>query len=106
MDKLDDNVDEYNYTYHRTLKKRPAHVNSGTYIDFDLENNDKGPKLKICNHATVSKYKNTSVKSCTPNWSEDVFVIKKVKNIVLWTYVIEYLSSEEIIVKQSLELKK
>ena len=32
-----------------------------------------------------------------PNWSEEVFVIKKVKNTVPWTYVIDDLNSEEII---------
>ena len=31
-----------------------------------------------------------------PNWSEEVFVIKKVKNIVPWTYVIDDLNGEEI----------
>ena len=32
-----------------------------------------------------------------PNWSEEVFVIKKVKNTVPWTYVIKDLNGEEII---------
>ena len=32
-----------------------------------------------------------------PNWSEEVFVIKKVKNTVPWTYVIDDLNGEEII---------
>ena len=35
--------------------------------------------------------------SYTPNWSEKVFVIKKVKNTVPWTYVISYLNDGEII---------
>ena len=33
----------------------------------------------------------------TPNWSEEVFVIKKVKNAVSWTYVINDLDGAEII---------
>ena len=32
-----------------------------------------------------------------PNWSEEVFVIKKVKNTVLWTYLINDLNGEEIV---------
>ena len=32
-----------------------------------------------------------------PNWSEEAFVIKKVKNTVPWTYVISDLKGEEII---------
>ena len=32
-----------------------------------------------------------------PNWSEEVFVIKKVKNTVLWVYVISDLKGEEAV---------
>ena len=32
-----------------------------------------------------------------PNWPEEVFVIKKVKNTIPWTYVINDLNGEEII---------
>ena len=32
-----------------------------------------------------------------PNWSEEVFVIKKIKNTIPWTYVLNDLNSEEII---------
>ena len=44
----------------------------------------------------ISKYKNISFKGYTPNWSEEVFVIKKNKNTVPWTYVIDDLNVEEI----------
>ena len=44
----------------------------------------------------ILKYKNIFAEGYTPNWSE-VFVIKNVKNTVLWTYVIEDLNSEEIV---------
>ena len=45
----------------------------------------------------MSKYKNIFAKWYTPNWSEQVFVIKKVKNTVPWTYVINDLNGDEII---------
>ena len=32
-----------------------------------------------------------------PNWSEEVFIINKIKNTVPWTYVINNLNDEEII---------
>ena len=32
-----------------------------------------------------------------PNWSEEIFVIKKNKNTIPWTYVINYLNGKEII---------
>ena len=51
----------------------------------------------ILNLKLVSKYKNIFAKGYTANWSEETFVIKKIKNTVPWAYVINYLNSEEII---------
>ena len=42
-------------------------------------------------------YKNIFAKECTPNWSEEVFVISKIKNIVPSPYIINDLNGEEII---------
>ena len=97
IDKLDDTVNEYNNTYHRTIKMTPVDVKDNTYIDFKKEVNDKDPKFKVGDHVRISKYKNIFAKGYTPNWSEEVFVIKKVKNTVPWTYVINDLNAEEII---------
>ena len=44
----------------------------------------------------ISKYKYIFAKGYTPNWSEEVFVIKKIENTVPRTYVIDDLNSEEI----------
>ena len=68
-----------------------------TYIDFKKEVNDKDPKFKVGDHVRISKYKNIFAKGYTPNWSEEVFLIKKVKNTVPQIYVINDLNSEEII---------
>ena len=97
IDKLDDIVGEYNNTYHRTIKMKPVDVKDNTYIDFKKEVNDKDPKFKVGDHVRISKYKNIFAKGYTPNWPEEVFVIKKVKNTVPWTYLINDLNSEEII---------
>ena len=45
------------------------------------------------------EYQNTNIftKGYTPNWSEEIFVIKKVKNTVTWTYIINDLNDEVII---------
>ena len=91
IDKLDDIVDEYNNTYHRTIKMKPADVKDNTYIDFENEVNDKVPKFKVGDHVRTSKYKNIFAKRYTPNWSEEGFAK------VPWTYVINDLNSEEII---------
>ena len=58
--------------------------------------NDKDPKFKVGDHVRISKYKNILAKGYTPNRSEKVFVIKKVKNTIPWTYVINDLNGEEI----------
>ena len=97
IDKLDDIVREYNNTYHRTIKMKPADVKDNTYIDFKKEVNDKDPKFKVGDYVRISKYKNIFAKGYMPNWSEEVFTIGKIKNTVPWTYVINDLNSEEII---------
>ena len=68
-----------------------------TYIDFKKEINDKVLKFKVGDHVRISKYKNTFTKGYTPTWSEEVFVIKEVKNTIPWTYVINDLNGEELL---------
>ena len=97
IDKLDDIVNKYNDTYHRTIKMKPVDVKDNTYIDFGKDVNDKDPKFKVRDHVRSSKYKNIFAKGYMPNWSEEIFVIKEVKNTVPWTYVINDLNGEEII---------
>ena len=96
IDKLDDIVDEYNNVYPTTIKMKPIDVKDNTYINTDKEINNKDPKFKVGDHVRISKYKNIFAKGYTPNWSEEVFVIKKVKNTVPWTYVINDLNGEKI----------
>ena len=96
IDKLDDIVNKYNNTYHTTIKMKPIDVKDNTYINIDKEINNKDPKFKVGDRVRISKYKNIFAKGYTPNWSEEGFVIKKVKNTVPWTYVINDLNGEEI----------
>ena len=76
---------------------KPVDVKDNTYIDFGKEVTDKDRKFKIGDYVRISKYKNIFAKGYTPNWSEDVFIINKIKNAVPWTYVINDLNGEEII---------
>ena len=76
---------------------KPFDVKDNTYIDFKKEVNDKDPKFKVGDHVRISKYKNIFAKGYMPNWSEEIFVIKKIKNTVPWTSVINHLNGEEII---------
>ena len=84
IDKLDDIVNEYNNTYHRTIKMKPVDVKDNTYINIDKEINDSDRKFKVGDHVRISKYKNIFAKGYTPNWSEE---IKEIKNTVPWTYL-------------------
>ena len=77
IDKLDDIVDEYNNTYHTTIKMKPIDVKDNTYINTSKEINNKDPKFKVDDYVRISKYKNIFAKGYMPNWSEEVFVIKK-----------------------------
>ena len=84
IDKLDDIVNEYNNTYHKTTKMNPIDVKDNTYIDSIKKGDGKHPQFQVGNHVTISKYKIIFAKRYTPNWSEEVFAIKKVKNTVPW----------------------
>ena len=96
IDKLDDIVHKYNNKKHRTIKMKPIDVKDNTYIGFGKEVNDNDPKFKVGDHVRISKYKNIFAKGYTPNWSEEIFAIKKIKNTFPWTYVINDLNGEEI----------
>ena len=102
IDKLDDIVNEYNNTCHRTFQMKPVDVKDNKYIDsMELRSikqvNDSNHKFWVGDHVRISKYKNIFVKGYIPNWSQEAFVIKKVKNAVPWTYVTNDLNGDEII---------
>ena len=78
IDKLIDIVNKYNNTDHSKIKIKPVDVKSNIYIDSGKKINNKNPKFKIGDFVRISKYKNIFAKGYTPNWSEEVFVIKKV----------------------------
>ena len=96
IDKLDDIVNEYNSTKHRTVKMRPINVKDNTYIDFGKELNDNDPRFKVGDRVIISKYEGIFAKGYTQNWSEEIFLIKKIRNTAPWTYVINDLNGEEI----------
>ena len=99
IDKLGDIVNKYNNIYHSTIKMKAVHVNSNTYVESSKEINNKNPKFIVGNDPAISKYENIFAKGYTPNWSEEIFVIKKDKNTVPQTYVINDLNEEEIVGK-------
>ena len=97
IDKLDDIIKKYNNTYHKSIKMKPVDVKDNTYIGFKKEVNDKDHKFKVGDQVRISKYKSIFIKEYMPNWSEEIFIIKRIKNTVPWTYVLNDLNGEEII---------
>ena len=85
FDVLDDIIGKYNNTVYKTIKMKPIKVTYNYYAEYNED------------HVRISKYKNIFVKGFTPNWSEDVFVINKIKNTVPWTYAISDLNGKIII---------
>ena len=96
FDVLNDIADKYNNTVHRIIKIKPIEATDNYYAEYDEHPNKKNPKFKVGNNVRISKYKNIFAKGYTPNWSEEVFVINKIKNTVPWTYAIRDLNGEEI----------
>ena len=96
FDVLDDIVNKYNNTVHRSIKMKPIDVTSDSYAEYIEDSNEKDPKFKACDYVRISKYKNTFAKGYTQNWSEEAFVVSKNKNTVPWTYAISDLIGEPI----------
>ena len=77
FDVVDDIVDEYNNTYHRTIKMKPIDVGDDSFAEYNEESDEKDPKFKVGDHVRISRYKNIFTEGYTPNCSEEIFVIKK-----------------------------
>ena len=90
IDKLNNIVNKYNNTYHRTIKIKPIYVKSSTYYYFDKENNKETPKFKVGDHVRKIFLQKAMFQIGLNNF----FLIKKVKNTVSWIYVINELKGE------------
>ena len=96
FDVLDDIVNKYNNTVHRSIKMKPIDVTSDSYAEYNEDSNEKDPKFKVGERARISKYKSVFAKGYTQNRPEEVSIISKIKNTVSWAYVISDLNDEEI----------
>ena len=86
FDVLNDIVDKYNNTYHRTIKIKLINIKSDSNAEYNVDSNEKDPKFNVCDYVRTSKYKNIFAKGYARNWLEEVFVISKIKITVSWTY--------------------
>ena len=76
---------------------KPIDVGDDYFAEYKEQSNEKDAKFKVGDHVRISKYKNIFSKGYAPNWSEAIFIVKKIKNIVPWTYVISDLNGEDIV---------
>ena len=76
---LDDIVNECNNTVYRIMKMKLTDVTSDSYAEYNEDSNEKDPKFKVGDHVRISKYKNIFAKGYTQNWSEEVFIISRLK---------------------------
>ena len=72
-------VDKYNNTVHKAIKMKPIEVTSDYYAAYNETANKKNPKFKVGNNVRISEYENIFGKGYSPNWSEEVFIINKIK---------------------------
>ena len=82
FDVLDDIVNKYNNTVHRTIKMKPIDVTSDSYAEYNEDSNEKDPKFKVGDHVRISKYKNIFVK--------DTFNIDQKKFLLLVKLKIQF----------------
>ena len=79
-------------TYHTTIKMKPIDVKSDSFAEYNEKSNEKDPKFKVGDHVRILKYKNIFAKGYALSWSEEIFVVKKIKNTAPWTYAISDLN--------------
>ena len=69
---LDDIIDKYNNTYHKTIKTMSVDVKNDSFAEYNEKSNEKDPKFKVGDHVRISKFKNVFAKGYAPNWREEI----------------------------------
>ena len=69
IDVVDDIVNRYKNTVHKTIKMKPINVTDDSYAEYNEDFNKKDPKFKVGDHVRISKSKNIVAKGYTPNWT-------------------------------------
>lgn len=116
VDILQSLVDDYNHTKHRTIKMKPIDVvpsNEQHLLNTVYSNTFpiRGVKAKFKSGdlVRISKYKHIFSKGYTPNWTTEIFRIKKVQPTNPVTYLLIDLEGHDIkgtVYPQELQLVK
>ena len=79
FDVLDDIVDKYNNTVHKTIKMKPIDVTDDSYAEYNEDFNKKDPKFKVGDHVRISKYKNIFAKGTLQIGRKKFLLLAKLK---------------------------
>ena len=97
-------IDKYNRTYHRSIKCKPTLAREPSNHQYVFEalyggvkKQTRAPtKYKEGDRVRISKKKNTFEKGFSPNWTEELFTVSKVKDTKPVTYMIADTKGKEI----------
>lgn len=95
-------VSEYNNTKHRTIKMKPNDVNARNEKQLllsvykNIADKRVKQKFKVGDSVRLSRHKRLFDKGYTPNWSADVYKIRKVQSTKPITYLLEDWQGYEI----------
>lgn len=96
-------MDEYNNTVHRTIKMKPIEVDAEnelrlqkTVFANSIEIRHR-PKFKVDDYVRIGKYKSVFEKGYTPNWTTEIFKVRKVQQTNPYTYLLEDYKGNEIV---------
>ena len=84
FDVLDDIVNKYNNTVHRTIKMKPIDITDDYYAEYnedsmELHSNKKDPKFKVGDHIRISKYKTFLLKDILQIGQKKFLLLIKLK---------------------------
>ena len=79
FDVLDDIVNKYNNTVHRTIKMKPIDITNDSYVEYNENLNKKDPKFKVGDHVRISKYKNIFAKDILQIGQKKILLLAKLK---------------------------
>ena len=102
INNLDKLVNEYNNSYHRSIKMKPIDASKKSNENnvrnnlYNFKYTNKKPKFSIGDRVRVSLLKNTFEKSYTSNWSQEIFIIDDIKTSNIHYYFLKDLQGEKI----------
>lgn len=104
IDILPSLIDDYNHTKHRTIEMKPYDVTyedeefllNGVYKPDRRITTRKKKTFKVGDFVRISKYKHVFSKGYTPNWTVEVFKVRRVQETNPITYLLTDLDNVEI----------